>query len=144
MWSAPNNMKIKLKLGFTLVELLVVISIIGVLTSIATVNLLTAQKQARDSRRVGDMGGAQTALETYYAENQAYPLDVAIDSAFDSGNRPQDPRAPTQTYSWLTDTDTYCLCAAMESKVGNANSVGTSAGCDWGGTNTYHCVQNRQ
>ena len=138
-------MKLIFKKGFTLVELLVVISIIGILAAVATANLLTAQKQARDSRRISDLEGAQTALETYYAESQVYPLEAEINDAFDSGARPVDPKdSGIYVYSWLTDTDSYCLCATLESKVGNADTVGTSDSCSWDSAGTYFCVQNRQ
>lgn len=131
----------KIRSGFTLIELLVVISIIGILVVIATANMITAQKQARDSRRMEDMQSIQSAFETYYAINTAYPIDGQIDTAFDSTIRPEDPKGTT--YSWLTDADSYCVCATMESKPGNAS--GSSAdSCTWATGGTYFCVQNRQ
>lgn len=129
------------KKGFTLIELLVVISIIGVLVVIATANMITAQKQARDSRRMEDMQSIQTAFETYYAINASYPTGGQIDTAFDSTVRPSDPKGTT--YSWLSDSDSYCVCGTMESKPGNA-SASSSDGCTWATGGTYFCVQNRQ
>ncbi|MBI2029449.1 type II secretion system protein [Candidatus Gottesmanbacteria bacterium] len=53
--------------GFTLLELLVSISIIGVLISLASVSYSTAQKKARDAKRQGDLKTIQNALEQYYS-----------------------------------------------------------------------------
>ena len=60
--------------GFTLVELLVVISIIGILSSFAMVSLNTARIKARDALRKGDMAQLRTALVLYYDDNLAYPI----------------------------------------------------------------------
>lgn len=60
--------------GFTLVELLVVISIIGLLSSFAMVSLTTARQKARDALRKGDMAQLRTALVLYYDDNGRYPI----------------------------------------------------------------------
>ena len=59
--------------GFTLVELLVVISIIGILSSFAMVSLNTARMKARDALRKGDMAQLRTALNLYYDDYEGYP-----------------------------------------------------------------------
>ena len=63
------------KKGFTLVEMLVVISIIGILSSFAVVSLNSARQKARDALRKGDMAQLRTALNLYYDDNNyAYPI----------------------------------------------------------------------
>ena len=62
------------KRGFTLVELLVVISIIGLLSSFAIVSLNTARIKARDALRKGDMAQVRTAMSLYYDDHNAYPI----------------------------------------------------------------------
>lgn len=64
----------KLNAGFTLVELLVVISIIGLLSSIVLTSVNSARAKARDARRIADLKQIQTALEFYYDTNGQYPL----------------------------------------------------------------------
>jgi type II secretion system protein G len=61
--------------GFTLIELLIVVLIIAILAAIAVPNFLEAQIRSKVSRAKADMRTIATALEAYYADNQAYPND---------------------------------------------------------------------
>jgi len=71
----PNKLiKNNNNFGFTLVELLVVISIIGILSSFAIVSLNSARMKARDALRKGDMAQMRTALNLYYDDNESYPV----------------------------------------------------------------------
>lgn len=66
--------------GFTLLELLVVIGIIGILVSLITVSFSNAQKSSRDSRRRQDIVAIQNAMEQYYSQNNfTYPACNCID-----------------------------------------------------------------
>jgi type IV pilus assembly protein PilA len=58
--------------GFTLIELLVVILIIGILAAIALPAFLNQREKAQDSEAKSAVRTAQTALETYYTDNQTY------------------------------------------------------------------------
>ncbi len=60
--------------GFTLVELLVVITIIGLLSSVVLASLNEARSRARDARRISDLNTIQTALALYYEDNGHYPF----------------------------------------------------------------------
>ena len=65
----------KIKKAFTLVELLVVISIIGILATLTLASFTQAQKQARDTQRKSDIKQYQTLLESYANNNGgAYPI----------------------------------------------------------------------
>ena len=59
--------------GFTLVELLVVISIIALLSTIAAVSLGSARTKARDTSRIATMKQLSTALEQFYSDKGGYP-----------------------------------------------------------------------
>lgn len=64
--------------GFTLIEILVVISIIGVLLGVGAVSFSSAQKKARDSARKTDLRGIKNAMEQYYSLcNGNYPVAAA-------------------------------------------------------------------
>jgi general secretion pathway protein G len=62
-----------IKNGFTLVELLVVISILGILATIGLVAFSSAQMRGRDTQRKSDLKQTSNALEIYYNDHGSYP-----------------------------------------------------------------------
>lgn len=64
--------------GFTIIELIVVIAIVGVLGAIVSVNVNNYLKKARDARRKADISQIRTALELYYADNGKYPTPSGL------------------------------------------------------------------
>lgn len=72
--------------GFTLVELLVTISIIGILASITVVSVGSVRQIARDSKRLADIKQLQTAAELYFNSNNSYPLANGLDNAVTLGS----------------------------------------------------------
>ena len=71
-----------MKKGFTLVEILVVIGIIGLLAVFMVPNLLGARDRAKEAAVKGVMHTAQLAIEAYQMENEVYPMakNVALES----------------------------------------------------------------
>ena len=64
--------------GFTIVELLVVVVIIGILTTIGFASFSSVQSDARDSQRSSKITIISEALEKYYDNNGEYPSCTAM------------------------------------------------------------------
>jgi len=68
----------KKRKGFTLVELLIVVAIIGILSGIAIPSFLGARTKAKISRSFADMRTMANALELYYSDNNYYPTQAKL------------------------------------------------------------------
>lgn len=68
MWA-----KHKKQNGFTIVELLIVIVVIGILAAITIVAYNGIQQRGRDAQRKSDIASLQKALELYHADQDGYP-----------------------------------------------------------------------
>lgn len=72
--------------AFTLVELIVVITILAILGTIAFLSLQWYSQDARDSSRVSDINNIQTSLELFSLKTGKYPLpDNAQDVTYSGG-----------------------------------------------------------
>jgi len=115
--------------GFTFIELLVVISIIGVLASLVLVNFNAARERTRDVQRKSDLDQVKKALRMYYNDNNFYPAAnlVAWGSSFQSGTMvymkilPHDPsyqaadQLPEYNYELVVSgAQDFCLWASLE------------------------------
>lgn len=59
--------------GFTLIELMIVMVIMGILVSIGVTGFMSSQIKGRDTTRKGDLKAIGQALELYYNDNGQYP-----------------------------------------------------------------------
>ena len=59
--------------GFTLIELMVVLAIIGVLAALVVPNVLNRADDARVTAAKTDVGNLMNALKLYRLDNQSYP-----------------------------------------------------------------------
>jgi type IV pilus assembly protein PilA len=69
--------RIKGDQGFTLIELMIVVAIIGILAAIAIPNFMTYQAKARQSEAKVNLGGMFTTATSYFAENNTFSVPTA-------------------------------------------------------------------
>lgn len=110
--------------GFTLIELMVVITIIGVVFGVIITSTLAIKKNSRDAQRQSDLRAIQSALEQYNADQTFYPpttnlnLQTATMLSSPTGTRtylgkiPKDPQAGSggldYTYTAMPSSNPLC------------------------------------
>lgn len=62
--------------GFSLIELIVVVTIIGILAGLAVVNVRYAQRKAREAALKDNLFEMRKAIDNFYADKQRYPADL--------------------------------------------------------------------
>jgi prepilin-type N-terminal cleavage/methylation domain-containing protein len=100
--------------GFTIVELLIVIVVIGILAALVVTTYSGIQAKARDSKRRTDLQALQTQIEAFYATNNYYPSSAEInDSTWRGTNMKslsadtmKDPSGTTSTLSTTAASST--------------------------------------
>ncbi len=129
--------------GFTLVELLVVITIIGILATVALVSLNSARAKARDAKRLGDVRQIALALEFCYNDIGKYlpastfpapGTSLACAGTNYITGMPTDPSG--EGYIYAVDNDSnpqkYVIASVLETlnSALNADKDGTLYGVD--------------
>jgi len=67
--------------GFTIVELLIVIVVIGILAALVVTTFSGIQRKARNTERQTDIKAVHGQLEAYFAQNNAYPALAQLQDA---------------------------------------------------------------
>jgi len=65
--------KFKISRGFTILEMMVVVVIIGILASMVVPNLMGSQERANMQKAVSDVSALETSLKMYKMDNYDYP-----------------------------------------------------------------------
>lgn len=135
--------------GFTLVELLMVISIIAILVLAASSSFVNSQKKSRDVSRKTELKNLSDALNMYYADKGFFPGNITFGGEFSensgskkviymkktpiekvTGNSPMryevsDSHKSFRLYTNLENNeDKDCLSSAVCSSLGYSISVG--------------------
>jgi len=75
----------KAQAGFTLIELIIVVTILGILTAILIPNFVRARSSSKLATCQLDLRNIAAGLELYYVENQNYPTTGGWDSTLMAG-----------------------------------------------------------
>jgi prepilin-type N-terminal cleavage/methylation domain-containing protein len=67
--------------GFTIVELLIVIVVIGILAALVVTTFSGIQRKARNAERESDVKAVHTQLEAYFNEQNTYPTLANMNDA---------------------------------------------------------------
>lgn len=132
-----------MKKGFTLVELIIVLAIIGVFTAVVFGSIATSRSKARDNSRIADMKQIELALALYYDVNRYYPgaigtsisaLDVLVTEKY-LPSLPTDPQVGN-VYEYKRVGNKYCLGVKLEGAI-PSDSPEVQAACGIGTAGYY-------
>jgi prepilin-type N-terminal cleavage/methylation domain-containing protein len=133
--------------GFTIVELLIVIVVIGILAALVITTFSGIQKSARDAERQTDIVAIHGQLEAYYAKEGAYPALAQLNDAtwrddnmkgLDS-DALQDPKGSAATlvaapaansYSYAVSTEAGAACTTAAKDCEQYTLTSTNEGDD--------------
>lgn len=118
--------------GFTLVEIMVVLSIIGILMGLALTAFYGSRKTARDGKRKADLEQIRSGLEMCRTDKGSYPTALpsggGIDCSTYLSSMPTDPLSPTYAYRYNGTANSYTLCAYLETGSGSVSGCGGNCG----------------
>ena len=140
------------KEGFTIVELLIVIVVIGILALLVITTYSGIQQKARNSKRQSDVAAVQTQLEAFYQQGGYYPSLADMNSAsWLSSNMKSldqnaliDPSNPTQSKTLVASPTAKSYSYAVTDASG-ASCEATDTNCaKYTLTATYEGTVNGQ
>jgi general secretion pathway protein G len=124
--------------GFTLIELMIVMAIIGVLTLVAVPSYIQAVKHAREAVLKEDLQTMRSAIDSYTMDKQKAPqsLDDLVQDGYLRAI-PEDPMTRS-TSSWVTDTSSDMRSLdETDPGVDDVHSGSDQAGSDGQSYNTW-------
>ncbi|HEX7368554.1 MAG TPA: prepilin-type N-terminal cleavage/methylation domain-containing protein [Candidatus Saccharimonadales bacterium] len=127
--------------GFTIVELLIVIVVIGILAGLVITTYSGIQQRARNTVRQTDLKAVQSQLEAYYATNGYYPANSTTDGLGSDSSENQtfvttnmkglDPNALRDPTISASSTNAYSLLtSAPAAGVLQYAYIASPASCD--------------
>ena len=125
--------------GFTLIELMIVISIVGLLSSVAIPNYMRFQMKTKSTEAKSSLAAIRTAEESYFAEYGRYapatPNPVAVPGTSKEVFSPAN--VGFQRLGFSPEGMVYFSYAIAVPPAPNANSFSADAGADLDGNGVY-------
>jgi len=114
--------------GFTIVELLIVIVVIGILALLVITTYSGIQAKARNAKRESDIKALQTQIEAFFSQNGYYPSNTDMNSQAWLGTNMKsldqnaliDPSSPTQSKTLATSAGAKQYSYAVTDSNGNS------------------------
>jgi len=142
-----------MKKAFTLIEILVVATIISLLALAGFVSYSQFMKQSRDAKRKADVELIRSAVEMYRSSNDLYPTSIPASAGLlfgtsgltdGSGNIymskiPEDPQE-NGLYYYSSDGSTYTVGIRLESGVSSCTSPPAAPSCDTTTASCNYCM----
>ena len=111
--------------GFTLIELMVVVTIVGILAGVAMVQVRNMQRKARETALQDNLSKMRTAIDNFYADKQRYPS--SLDELVPNYLRKVPPDPITEQTDWEEVIDTPDADAPAETdEFGSPAQAGVS------------------
>jgi prepilin-type N-terminal cleavage/methylation domain-containing protein len=133
-----SKKKYSKKRGFSLVEMLVVVAIIGMLATILLINYTGQLKKSRDQKRRTDAESIKLACNMYANQNQKFPVQTVNSTAWGALVTDLDPYI---SLSSITDPQQAGGGAHIYTYVGAVNNCTITFYSEVSGANqTIHCI----
>lgn len=121
-----------MKKAFTLIEIIVVVTIMGVLFAGGVVSYSSLSKSSRDAKRKSDLEQIRSAMEMYRSNDSTAMYPIGADCNEIAGvlgatylpSLPQDPKSTLYAYSCTSDGIDYTLGAFLEATTTGCGSPG--------------------